>query len=162
MSRRNKTRQIGKRKEMCMELKSVGRVCMKTELKVLINKKNKERTYIAFFCACLEYLFKKRCDNLAKKRKSFHINETRSWQYHTATLTNTNYTDDVELLANITAKAESLLMCSKQIGTTSTLSNRSAHISRQQYLINWKRCQHTHREVVECDWQTENLISLIK
>ena len=47
------------------------------------------------------------------KENSFKLTKERSRRYPTQTITNTDYTDDIALLANVHAQAETLL-CSME------------------------------------------------
>ena len=94
-----------------------------------------------------------------------HEIKLRSWWYPAETIKDTDYADDLALLANIPAQVESLLHSLEQVARSIGLymnANktedmhfkqeeapeiiRSVHIPRQQYLIYWEWWRHTHRK----------------
>ena len=93
---------------------------------------------------CLDDVLKTSIDKI--KENSLKLTKKRSKRYQTKTITNTDYTDDIVLLANAPAQAETLLhsqewatagiglhvnahkteyMCFNQTGNISTLKGRS-------------------------------------
>ena len=96
------------------------------------------------FIICLDYLLRMSIDK--RKDNSFQLTKERSRRYPTQTITNEDYADDIALLANTPAKAETLLhrleraaagmglidnadkteyMCFNQRGNISTLNSSS-------------------------------------
>ena len=59
------------------------------------------------FIICLNYVFRTPVDKI--KENGFKLTKERCRRYPTKTITNTDYTDDIALLANALAQAETLL-----------------------------------------------------
>ena len=59
------------------------------------------------FVICLDYMLRTSIDKM--KDKDFKLTKERSRKYPTQTITDANYTDDIALLANVPAQAETLL-----------------------------------------------------
>ena len=59
------------------------------------------------FIICIDYVLRTSIDTM--KDNGFKLAKERSKRYPTQIFTNTDYTDDIALLANTPAKAESLL-----------------------------------------------------
>ena len=102
------------------------------------------------------------------KENGFKLTKERSRRYPAKTITDADYTDDIALLANAPAQAETLLhsleqaavgiglhvnahkmeyMCFNQTGDISTLNGSSetswqVHLPKKQCLINRDRYQH--------------------
>ena len=94
-----------------------------------------------FFIICLDYVLRTSIDKI--KENSFNLTKERSRRYPAKIITNTDYTDDIALLANTPTQAETLLhslewataglglyvnahkmeyMCFNQAGNISTLN----------------------------------------
>ena len=90
------------------------------------------------FIFCLDYLLRTSIDEI--KENGFKLTKERSWRYPAKTITDADYADDITLLANAPAQAETLLhsleraaegiglhvkterMCFNQTGNISTLN----------------------------------------
>ena len=59
------------------------------------------------FIICLDYMFRTSIDKM--KENGFKLIKERSRKYPAKTITNADYTDDIALLENATAQAETLL-----------------------------------------------------
>ena len=59
------------------------------------------------FIFCLDYVLRTSMSKI--KENSFELTEERSWRYHAKTITDANYADDIAILANTPAQAETLL-----------------------------------------------------
>ena len=117
------------------------------------------------FIICLDYVLRTPIDKI--KENSFKLTKERSRRYPIQTITDADYANDIALLANGPAQAETLLhsleqaaagidlhvnahkteyMCFNQRGNISTLNGSSlkldVHLPRKQYLINRERHQH--------------------
>ena len=65
-----------------------------------------------FFIICLDYVLKTSIDKM--KENSFKLTKERSRRYPAKTITDANYADDIALLANAPAQAETLQHSLKQ------------------------------------------------
>ena len=120
------------------------------------------------FIICLDYVLRTSIDKM--KGNGFKLTNERSRRYPAHTITDTDYADDIVLLANTPAQAETLLhslewaaagiglhvsadkteyMCFNQRGEIYTLNGRSlklvdkfTYLPRKQCLINRDRHQH--------------------
>ena len=116
-------------------------------------------TYI--FIICLDYALRTFIDIM--KNNGLKLAKKRSRRYPTHTITDTEYADDIEPLANTPAQAESLLnsleragsgigfhlnadktefICFNQRGDISTLRGGEVNLVRKQCLINRDRHKH--------------------
>ena len=96
------------------------------------------------FIICLDYVLRTSIDKM--KENSFELIKKRSRRYHAKTITDAHYADDIVILANVPAQAETLLhslervargiglhvnahkseyMCLHQTGDISTLNGSS-------------------------------------
>ena len=96
------------------------------------------------FIICLDYVLRTSIDKI--RENGFELTKKRSKRYPTKTITDTNYADDIALLANMPNQAETLLhslvwaaagiglhvnahkteyMCYNQMGNTTTLDGAS-------------------------------------
>ena len=60
------------------------------------------------FIVCLDFVLRTSIDKM-KKKNGFKLTKERRTKYPAQTITNTDYTDDIALLANAPAQAETLL-----------------------------------------------------
>ena len=119
---------------------------------------------------CLDYVLRKSIDKM--KDNGFKLTNERSRRYPAKTITDADYTDDIALLANTPAQAETLLysperaaagiglhvnepkteyMCFNERGDISTLNvssetRRQVHLPRKQCLIYRDRHQQAIRK----------------
>ena len=64
------------------------------------------------FITCLDYVLRTSIDKM--KENGFKLTKERSRRYPAQTITDADYTNDIELLANAPAQTESLLHCLKR------------------------------------------------
>ena len=76
------------------------------------------------FIICLDYVLRTSIDKI--KENSFKLTKERSRRYPAKTITDADYTDDIVLLANAPAQAETLLH-SLECGTASIGLHFNAH-----------------------------------
>ena len=134
------------------------------------------------FIICLDYVPKTSIDKI--KENGFKLTKEISRRYPAKTITDTDFTDDIALLANAPAQAETLphslervaagicvhvnahkteYMCFNQTGDISTLNGSfsatswQVHLPRKQCLINRKR----HRHVTSKSMDSNNSQSVI-
>ena len=125
------------------------------------------------FIICLDYVLRTLIDKI--KENGFELTKKRSRRYPAKTITDADYADDIEILANAVNQAETLLhsleqaaagigfhvnahkteyMCFNQTSDISTLdkklseTDRQVHLPRKRCLINRKRHRHAANEVV--------------
>ena len=126
------------------------------------------------FIICLDYVLRTSINNI--RENGFELTKKRSRRYSAKTITDTDYVDDIAILANTPNQAETLLyslewaaagiglhvnahktenMCFNQAGDISTLEGTSLklidnfHQPRKQCLINRKRYRHAANEGVD-------------
>ena len=61
------------------------------------------------FIICLDYVLRISTDKM--KDNGFKLTKERSWRYHAQTIWDANYANDIVLLINTPAQAETLLHC---------------------------------------------------
>ena len=125
------------------------------------------------FIICLDYVLRTSIDKI--KENGFELTKKRSRRYSAKTITNADYADDIAILANTPAQAETLLhsqeravagiglhvnaykteyMCFNQTGDIYTLGSssencRNVHLPRKQCLINWGWHRHAANEGID-------------
>ena len=67
------------------------------------------------FIICLDYVLRTSIDKI--KENGFELTKKRSRRYHTKTITDADYADDVAILANTPTQAETLLHSLEQAAT---------------------------------------------
>ena len=117
------------------------------------------------FIICLDYVLRTSIHKI--RENDFELTKWRSRRYPTKTITDSDYADDIAILANTPNQAETQLhslewatagiglhvnahkteyMCYNQTGDISTLDGTSLKLPRKQRLINRKRHRHTANE----------------
>ena len=129
------------------------------------------------FIICQDYVLRTSIDKI--KENGFKLTKERSRRYLAKTITNADYANDIALLANAAAQAETLLhslkwatagislhvnahemeyMCFNQTGDISTLNGSALKTSRQVHLP-WEQClinQDNHRHMT-CKGLTDKI-----
>ena len=123
------------------------------------------------FIICLDYELRTSIDKI--KENGFTLTKERSRRYPAKTITDADYADDISLLANASAQAETLLYsleravasidlhlnahkteytCFNQTGDISILSENcwQVHLPWKQYLINRERHWHATSKDMDC------------
>ena len=126
------------------------------------------------FIICLDYVLRTSIDSM--KENGFKLTKERSRRYPARTIMDADYIDDITLLANTPAQAESRLhslelaasdiglhvntdktvfLCFNQQGYISTLNGRSlnlVHLPWKHRFIYWKWHEHATSEGIESYW----------
>ena len=80
------------------------------------------------YIICLDYVLRKVMDKI--KENGFELTQKRSRSYPAKTVTDADYADDIAILANAPAQAETLYQCS-QNGIHVLKSDRQHHHTRR-------------------------------
>ena len=82
-----------------------------------------------FFIICLDYVLRKSIDKM--NDNGFKLTKERSGRYPTQTITDADYANDIALLANAPAQAETLLHCLERAAASISLH---VNIDKTEYM----------------------------